>query len=167
MIKKLLAFPILALVVILQTTIVARLQLLSGSADLMLVVLAAWAIQEQVDTAWHWAVLGGLMAGIVSGVPFVATIAGYLAVVGLARLVIKRVWELPVLAMFFVTFIGTMIFQTISFISLAISGDVIPLNDAFSLIVLPSVLLNLLIALPVSAIMRDFALWMYPMKEDI
>ncbi len=167
MIRKLLAFPILALVVILQTTIVARLQLLSGSADLMLVVLAAWALQEQVDTAWHWAVLGGLMIGFASGVPLVATISGYLAVVGLARLVLKRVWELPILAMFFVTFIGTLIFQTISFVSLAASGDAITINDAFSLIVLPSVLLNLLIALPISAIMRDLGLWMYPMNEEL
>jgi rod shape-determining protein MreD len=166
-IRKLLAFPILALVVILQTTIVARLQLLSGSADLMLVVLAAWALQEQVDTAWHWAVLGGLMIGFASGVPLVATISGYLAVVGLARLVLKRVWELPILAMFFVTFIGTLIFQTISFVSLAASGDAITINDAFSLIVLPSVLLNLLIALPISAIMRDLGLWMYPMNEEL
>lgn len=167
MIKKLLAFPILAFVVILQTTIISRLQLLSGSADLMLVVLVAWALQEQVDTAWHWAVLGGLMIGTVSGVPFPATILGYLAVVGLARLVLKRIWELPILAMFFVTFLGTLIFQLISFVSMAASGDAIPLNDAFSLIVLPSVLLNLLIALPVSAMMRDLALWMYPMKEEI
>jgi rod shape-determining protein MreD len=166
-IKKLLAFPILALVVILQTTIVARLQLLSGSADLMLVVLAAWALQEQVDTAWHWAVLGGLMIGFISGVPFVATILGYITVVGLARLVLKRVWELPILAMFFVTFMGTLIFQSISFVSLVIFGDAISINDAFSLIILPSVLLNLLIALPISAIMRDLGLWMYPMNEEL
>lgn len=165
MIKKLLAFPILALVVIIQTTIVARLQLLSGSADLMLVVLAAWALQEQVDTAWHWAILGGLMMGFVSGVPFLATITGYLAVVGLARLILKRVWEIPILAMFFVTFIGTFLFQTIVYISLLLSGNPIQVNDAFSLIVLPSVLLNLLIALPISTIMREFSLWMYPMNE--
>jgi rod shape-determining protein MreD len=166
-IKKLLAFPILALVVVLQTTIVARLQLLSGSADLMLVVLAAWALQEQVDTAWHWAILGGLMMAVLSGLPFLATILGYLIVVGLARLVIKRVWELPIVAMFFVTFLGTLIFQTISYLALLISGETIPVTDAFSLIILPSVLLNLLIAIPINTVMRDLALWMYPIKEDL
>lgn len=167
MIKKLLAFPILALVVVLQTTIVARLQLLSGSADLMLVVLAAWALQEQVDTAWHWAILGGLMMAVLSGLPFLATILGYLIVVGLARLVIKRVWELPIVAMFFVTFLGTLIFQTTSYLALLISGETIPVTDAFSLIILPSVLLNLLIAIPINTVMRDLALWMYPIKEDL
>jgi rod shape-determining protein MreD len=166
-IKNLLAFPILALVAILQTTIIARMQLLSGYADLMLVVLAAWALQEQVDTAWHWALLGGLMMAVLSGLPFFATILGYLAVVGLAKLVLKRVWELPILAMFFVTFLGTILFQTIAYLSLLLSGDNIPINDAFSLIVLPSVLLNLLIALPISAVIRDLALWMYPIKEEI
>jgi rod shape-determining protein MreD len=166
-IKKLLAFPILALVVVLQTTIVSRLQLLSGSADLMLVVLASWALQEQVDTAWHWAILGGFMMAALSGLPFLATILGYLAVVGLARLVIKRVWELPIVAMFFVTFLGTLIFQLISYSALLISGEIIPANDVFSLIILPGVLLNLLIAIPINTVMRDLAFWMYPMKEEL
>jgi rod shape-determining protein MreD len=166
-IKKLLAFPILALVAVLQTTIVSRLQLLSGSADLMLVVLASWALQEQVDTAWHWAILGGFMMAALSGLPFLATILGYLAVVGLARLVIKRVWELPIVAMFFVTFLGTLIFQLISYLALLISGETIPANDVFSLIILPGVLLNLLIAIPINTVMRDLAFWMYPMKEEL
>jgi rod shape-determining protein MreD len=124
-IKNLLVFPILALVVILQTTVVARMQLLSGSADLMLVVLAAWALQEQVETSWHWAVLGGVMVAFVSGAPFAATIIGYLAVVGLARLVLRRVWELPILAMFFVTFLGTLIFQVIIYGALLATGGTI------------------------------------------
>ncbi len=164
MIKNLLAFPILALVVIIQTAMVSRMQLLTGTADLMLVVLAAWALQEQVETAWHWAVLGGIMVAVISGVPFVATILGYLSVVGLARLVLKRVWELPIIAMFFVTFTGTLLFQTMTYLALVISGDTVPVGEAFSLIVLPSVLLNLLIAIPVSVIMKDLALWMYPLE---
>jgi rod shape-determining protein MreD len=161
------AFPILALVVLLQTTIIARMQLLSGNADLMLVVLAAWALQEEVDTAWQWAVLGGLMMAFVSSLPFWATIVGYLFVVVLARLVIRRVWELPIVAMFFVTFTGTLIFQSIAYLALTLSGDSIPVTDAFSLIVLPSVLINLLIALPIHTLMRDLAFWMYPAKEEI
>ena len=165
MIKNLLAFPILAMVVILQTAVVARIQLLSGTADLMLVVLAAWALQEQVETSWHWAVLGGVMVALISGAPIAATIIGYLAVVGLARVVLKRVWELPILAMFFVTFIGTLLFQIIIFSALLVSGGSIPYEEAFSLVVLPSVLLNLFISLPVSVVMRDLALWMYPNEE--
>ena len=167
MIKNLLAFPILALVVIVQTAMASRMQLLSGSADLMLVVLAGWALQEQVETSWHWAVLGGVMVAFVSGVPFIATILGYLAIVGLARLVIRRVWELPILAMFFVTFLGTLIFQTITYMALIITGSDVPVNEAFSLVVLPSVLINLLIAVPVNVIMKDLALWMYPIEEAI
>jgi rod shape-determining protein MreD len=166
-IKNLLAFPILALVVILQTAVVSRMQLLSGSADLMLVVLAAWALQEQVETSVHWALLGGVMVAFVSGAPFVATILGYLAVVGLARLVIKRVWELPILAMFFVTFTGTLVFQAVMYVALLLSGDAIPASDAFSLVVLPSVLINMLLALPVSVFMRDLAVWMYPIEEVV
>jgi hypothetical protein len=69
--------------------------------------------------------------------------------------------------MFFVTFLGTLIFQTIAYLALLINGETIPINDVFSLIVLPSLLLNLLIAIPINTVMRDLASWMYPIKEEL
>ena len=59
MLPMLFAFPILSLAIMLQTAIVSRINLLAGGADLMLLILAAWALQERVATAWHWAALAG------------------------------------------------------------------------------------------------------------
>jgi len=59
--RHLVAFPILALAVILQSAIVSRISLLSGYADLVLVIVIGWALQEGVTTAWHWAVLAGAL----------------------------------------------------------------------------------------------------------
>ena len=47
----LISFPILLITVILQTTAVSRLPLVNGSADLMLIVLAAWGIHDKGRTA--------------------------------------------------------------------------------------------------------------------
>lgn len=63
--RNLVAIPIIILTVILQSAIVSRLPLLDGSADLSLVVLAAWALQDGVETAWHWALAIGLLVGFV------------------------------------------------------------------------------------------------------
>ena len=84
--RNVVALPVIVLAVILQTAIVSRVYLLSGIADLPLVMLAAWALQEEVETAWHWAVATGLLVGFVSALPMVAPLIGYFAVVGLAQI---------------------------------------------------------------------------------
>jgi hypothetical protein len=40
--------------------IASRIPLLHGSADLILLALVAWALQKRVNTAWQWALIGGL-----------------------------------------------------------------------------------------------------------
>ena len=163
--RNLVALPVILLAVILQTSIVSRVYLLSGIADLPLVMLAAWALQDEVETAWHWAMATGLLVGFVSALPLVAPVLGYFAVVGIARILQGRVWQAPLLAMFSVTFLGTVIASILSFAILRLSDVSLPIGDVLGVLILPSVLLNMLFAIPVYAIMRDLARWVYPSPE--
>lgn len=158
----LVAFPVLVLALMLQTAAISRINLLYGSADLVLVILVAWALQERVTTSWQWALVAGALVGFVSGLPWFVPLVGYLLIIGVARLLQRRVWQAPLLAMFTVSFIGTLMMHILSVISLRLSGDPLPLGDSFSLITLPSILLNLLLAIPVYAVIRDLARWLYP-----
>lgn len=165
--RNLVAIPFLLLAVVLQSAVVSRVTLLSGAADLTLVMLAAWAMQEQVETAWHWAIAAGLLVGFISGMPWFVPITGYLVIVLLAQLLQRRVWQAPLLAMFLITFIGTLVTNISSMITLRLLGVPLPTADTLGLITLPSVLLNLLLAIPVYAVMRDLAGWVYPLPEVI
>ncbi|NCP16117.1 hypothetical protein GW866_03620 [bacterium] len=162
----LVAFPVLVLALMLQTAVISRINLLYGSADLILVILAAWALQERVTTAWQWALVGGVLVAFVSGLPWFVPLAGYLLIVGMARLLQRRVWQAPLLAMFAVSFTGTLMLHILSIFSLRLLGDPLPVGDSFSLITLPSILLNLLLAIPVYAGMRDLAGWLYPAEVE-
>lgn len=163
--RNLMAIPVIILSVILQSSVVSRLTLLSGFGDLPLVMLTAWALQEEVDSAWHWAVATGLLVGFVSGLNWLVFVGGYVAVVALAKALRMRVWQAPLLAMFSVTFLGTVLINLISLVFLQVSGVSIPLQDAFGLLILPAVLLNLLLAIPAYAVVRDLARWVYPSLE--
>lgn len=163
--RNLIAIPVILLAVLLQSAVVSRITLLSGTADLPLVMLAAWAMQEPVDTAWHWAIAAGLLVGFISGMPWFVPMIGYLVIVLLAQMLQRRVWQAPLLAMFLVSFIGTLVVNVSSVITLRLLGVPLPAADAFGLITLPSVLLNLLLAIPVYAVMRDLAGWIYPLPE--
>ncbi len=163
--RNLIALPIIVLAVILQSAIVSRVYLLSGFADLPLVMLAAWALQDEVETAWQWAVATGLLVGFVSKMPLFAPILGYLVVVALAQTLQRRVWQAPLLAMFSVTFLGTILVSLLSLAVLRLSGVPLPLSDSLGLLTLPGVLLNMLLAIPAYAVMRDLARWVYPSPE--
>ncbi len=156
---------LVAVPVILQSAMISRIYLLSGFADLPMVLLAAWALQEEVDSAWHWAVAMGVLVGFVSGIQWFVPVFGYLIIVGLAQVLQRRVWQAPLLAMFTITFLGTIVISVLSLIVLRFSGVPMPVGDVLGLLTLPGVLLNMLIAIPVYAVMRDLARWVYPNPE--
>lgn len=165
--KELIAIPLLSLILIIQIAIASRISLLGGFADLMLVVLAAWALQERVESAWHWAIFGGLLIGWTSALPWVIPVAGYLLTVALARILVRRIWQAPLLAMFAIVFIGTLLFHLISILILRLLGNPLVVIDALSIITLPSLFLNLFLALPTFPILRDLAVWVYNIEDDI
>lgn len=163
--RNLVAVPVILLTVILQSAVISRVYLLSGIGDLPLVMVAAWALQEEVDSAWQWAAATGLLVGFISGIPWMVPVAGYLVIVGLARIFQRRVWQAPLLAMFSITFLGTIFVSLLSLVVLRFAGVPLPISDVLGLLTLPSVLLNMLLAIPIFAVMRDLAKWVYPTPE--
>ncbi len=163
--KNLVAIPLLALVVILQSAVMPAFTLLSGTADLLLVLLAAWALQDNVTTGFQWALLGSLMMSLVSHLPWFIYLIVYGGIVLMARMLQKRVWQVPLLAMFSITFLGTLLMHLMTFVYLQLYGSTVPISDALGLITLPSVLLNLLIAIPLFGMMRDLSRWVFPAPE--
>jgi rod shape-determining protein MreD len=161
------SIPIFAALLILQTAIISRIPLLHGTADLVLLVILAWALQKRVQTAWQWGIIGGLMVGIVTALPFGTSLISYLLAVAMALALRQRVWQVPILAMFVATFLGTLLTHVIAVLSLRFLGDQIPIGDAFSLVTLPSILLNLLLAIPAYALLSDLAHWLYPEELEV
>jgi hypothetical protein len=77
----------------------------------------------------------------------------------------RRVWRAPMLAMFTVTFLGTIGLSICSLVVLRFAGVSLSVADIFGLLTLPGILLNMLLAIPVFAVMRDLARWVYPAPE--
>ena len=127
--RNIIAFPLLGLALILQTSIVSQIQLISGYADLPLILLAAWALQERVKSSWHWTATICLMIGFVSAMSWPVVVVGYFGVVFVAQLLQKRIWQAPLLAMFSVVFVGTLFMHLLSFAVLRISGTPFLFSD--------------------------------------
>lgn len=163
----LIAIPILGILMIFQTTIVSQVQLLHGTADLLLLAVISWALQKRVQTAWHWSIIAGLMVNIASSLPLGVPVLGYGVTTGLALLLRRRVWRVPILALFTITIFGTLIMHGVSLIALSMVGSPIPIGEALNLITMPSLLLNLLLSVPVYALIGDLANWLYPGEIEV
>ena len=146
--------------------ITSRIPLLGGYADLMLVVLAAWSLQEEVETSWHWAILGGLLVGWTSALPWFIPVLGYLLMVVLARSMVRRIWQAPLLAIFALVFLGTLTVHSLSVFTLRLMGSPLIIGDALSVVTLSSLFLNLFLALPAYPIFRDLAVWVYDIEDE-
>jgi cell shape-determining protein MreD len=155
---------VVLLVIMLQTSIVSRIKLLNGNADLVLLVVAAWGLQEHARGAWILGAVASLLAGMVSGIPWYVYLIGYLSVAGLGRLLVRRIWQAPLLAMFAVTLVGTLELLVLMFVQRTLFSVSLALNEVFLQIVLPTILLNLLLAIPVHALIRDLTERLYQEK---
>jgi rod shape-determining protein MreD len=163
----LIAIPMIGILAILQAGLISRLPMLHGTADLILLMIIAWALQKRVETAWQWCIIGGLVVNIISAVPFGMPLLGYSLTTAVALALRRHIWQVPILAMFLVAFLGTLITQGITLLSLRIGGVPIPIPEALNLVILPSVLLNLLFAIPMYFLAGELAGWLYPEEIKI
>jgi hypothetical protein len=163
----LISIPILGFLIMFQTAVVSRIHLLQGTADLILLVLSAWALQERVSSAWQWSIIAVLLLSLATALPLPALAVAYLGVTGMALIVRRHVWQLPILAMLITTFTGTLIVQVVSVFTLWLEGTSIPILEALNLVLLPSLLLNILLAIPIYAMLGDLANWLHPKEIEV
>ncbi len=160
--RNLVGLILFGVLAIFQSTIVTRMPLLQGTADLILLFIIAWALQDRVDSVWVWCLIGGLFASLYSALPLGIYLVAYFICAGIARLLKRRIWKAPFLAMLAATFISTLVVQLLSLAARLLMGVSIPFISSFNLIILPSLLLNLILAFPIFSVMHDMAEWLYP-----
>ena len=163
----LVSIPILGGLAIIQSAILSSMPLLLGTMDIILVVLLAWALQDRVQTAWQWSLVGGGIMTLLSGLPIGVYFASYLGATLLAGYIKHRIWKWPFLGMLTATFIGTLLVMVASWFARWLTGVYIPIGNAVIMIVLPSLLLNLLITVPVFFVMKDLVLRLYPKEIEV
>jgi rod shape-determining protein MreD len=140
---------------VIQSAIVSRLPLFSGTADIMLVVLVAIALQRSGNTAWQWSVVGGLFVDYLSGLPFGIFTISYLLATGVALVIRDRIWRYSFLMQLLVVLFGTVFVHLLSFIVLYLQGSTISFGEALQLVTLPSIILNFMLSFPIYILIQD------------
>lgn len=153
-------------IIILQSVVISNLHLRYGSANIMMLVILAWAIQEKAQKKWAVGLFGAILYSLISATSVYVTILTYLIIITITRFIINKLWRMPIFIMILMSIIGTFLEHFLSLFSLQFSGTYLPIQESISLVTLPSVLLNLIISIPVYAIITDITRLAYPDEEE-
>ena len=151
----LLSIPVLGILTIIQSAVISRLPLNRGTADLVLVVLVAIALQKTVSVSWQWSIVGGLFVDFFSGLPFGIFTISYLATIGLAIILRDRIWRFSFLMQLLVVLAGTILSHGITYLILFLQGGSLPFTTVLQMVTLPSIILNFMLSLPIFILTQD------------
>jgi hypothetical protein len=163
----LLFLPVVIGLLMLQMSVISNLPLISGNADIILLAMIAWGIKDRGKYFWLWPLIAGMLVSLVSAAPFWVYVLSYLVVAILARVLVMRLWQMPVLLMLFLTIMGTFFQHMLFIVSVQLSGASFSWATAFSQISMPSALLNIFLSLPVYILISDFADFVRPSEAEL
>lgn len=145
------------LALMLQYGIVSQTPLLAGYSDLILLVVASWGLHQRTRYFWVVILMMSAMLGAISAEPMLIPIVVYMLVYLAATWVRERILQSPLLAMFFLVFMGTLFQHLLYMVSLFISRTSFSWREAVFNVLLPSLILNMLLAIPVHALIQELA----------
>ncbi len=165
MLANFIAIPIMLVLTILQITAVSRIVLFNGTADLVLLAVAAWGVRERGKNVFLWAFIGGLLISFTSALPLFTPIIPYMVIALIARIFQDRLWQAPILSLIIVVFTGTLFQHIFNILVIQLKGVNIGFIQSIQSVTLPSLLLNFFFLFPVYVIIADIGKWVFPEKN--
>lgn len=141
-----LAFPLLAVVALLQSVWLSRVNLLGARPDLMLLIVALWAIVRGLDEGLVWGFIGGLFIDLLSGGPLGGTSLALGAAAFLAGQPWGRHLGAQVVPLLLMALVAALAYHMIVLIALAWTGHTVLWGLSLLRVALPSALLNAILA---------------------
>ena len=159
--------PLLALAAVLQATLLPQVRLFGGTVDLVLLLTLNWTLVGEWRGGSIWALMGGLCLDLLSGGPFGANALGLVLVAYGASLSEGRFWSSHVLLPLASVLFGSVVYHLAYLLVLAVTGHAVSWGPSLSQVVLPTVLLDTLLMLPVYQFVRWLHALLFPAAVSI
>jgi hypothetical protein len=146
----------------LQMSVFSQWKILSGSADIIILFIVAWCLHDRSKHLWLLVVLMAGLVGTLTALPAYIPLVVYLLIYRVSRLFQARLMQSPLLSMLVLTFAASLLQVLLNIAYLFVVRVDINFSDALVEVALPSVLLNMLLAIPVHAIIREVSIYAFP-----
>lgn len=159
-----LSVPVLALAVIVQSTLIPEVRIGGGMPDLVFLLALAWGLLAGFQAGVVWALVGGMLQDLVSAVPLGTTSLALVIVVGLASLMLGQVNPRNLLYPALAAGPGTVVAHLVVLIVLLLSGRAVPLTETLVYVTLPGAIYNMAAMVVVYRILSRFYLVSRPRR---
>ncbi len=156
--------PAIALLAILQTSLVSHLNLLEGRPDLVLIAVIAWALTGKGNEAMILGFAGGLFLDAFSAVPLGVSSVALVIVAAIASYSEGQFWGINPIMQLAAVLVGSLVYYATIILALVAIGQPIDLQHALGQIVLPSLFMNLILALPAVQITESLHSVLHPAR---
>lgn len=133
-----------------------------GGLNLVLVLTLSWTLAGDWNGGLAWGMLGGLCLDLLSGGPLGAHALALVITAYLASLSEGQFWRSHVLLPLAAGLLGSAVFHLITLAIVTLSGHGVNWLTALTGVVLPSVLINTLLIVPVYQLVRGLHALVYP-----
>ena len=152
----------------LQLGIFSNIQVLSGKIDLLMLGVIAWSLQKKIEIIdiFIYSIITIFFIYLISAEPILIIILLYSLMIFVVLWSKNNIQQLPVVSMLIFTAIFTLIHLAIFGLYLQFSGLNINAVEIFQTVILPSMLINLIAAIPIYLLTNELQHWVYPFVEE-
>ena len=148
----LIGVPLLALLAVLQSSVLAWTLLLDGRPDLILLAVVSWSLTGRSTEAMVWGLIGGVFLDLFTGLPFGLSAITLILIAYVISSLLDRFWEGHVLTPLGAILAASLVFHLSQLAAIFITGRPIDFFLSLQRVVLPSTFLNLALTLPAKSL---------------
>ncbi len=125
-----------------------------GQLSLVMLLVLAWSIRSDLVSGFVWALVGGILLDLYSAIPIGTSSAALMIIVYAANGAAQQLYRMRIVTLLAMTLLATLFFQVYTYCALLLLGLSYDILMVIRLVFIPTIIYNLVGALPTYAIVR-------------
>jgi hypothetical protein len=166
--RKIFILLFVLIIAMLQLGIFSNIQILAGKIDLLMLGVIAWIIQKKTEL-----IDIGIYSIITIFFIYLISAESIIIILGLYSLIVivvywskNNIQQLPIISMLIFSAVFTFFHLVIFGFYLQLSGVAMVAEEVFQSVILPSMIINLIAAIPMYLLVNELHRWVYPLAEE-
>jgi len=152
----------------LQLGVISHLEFLSGKIDLLMLGLIGWIIQKRVNLLEIGIFAASALFAmlLISAEPILIVLLVYILIILVVYWSKYNIQQLPIVTMLIFSGLFTFIHLFIFGFYLRVSGVDMVAGEVFQQVILPSIIINIIIGIPMFLLTNELYHWVHPYAEE-
>ncbi|MCY4537722.1 MAG: rod shape-determining protein MreD [Chloroflexi bacterium] len=125
-----------------------------GQLSLVMLLVLAWSIRSDLLSGFVWALVGGVLLDLYSATPIGTSSAALMIIVYAANGAAQKLYRMRIVTLLAMTLFATLFFQAYTYFAILLLGLSYDILMVIRLVFIPTIIYNLVGALPIYAIVR-------------